>query len=618
MFRRISYFEEFMRTRVCLCLALLLGAPILPRAFAQEPGPPPDLTIRSTTRVVVLDAIVTDNKSEPVGGLASSDFTILEDGKPQKISFFSYESPTQTKTATPPPPLRPGVFTNDPQYHASAGPLVIILMDGLNTPVEQGLAVRQQIVKYLTNLKVSNSGAAVLALGNDLTVLQDFTTDPGLLLAAAGKYTQGRTAADVQSGNIEIPVTTGPGGTNTGPVSLSSGTSSADTAASAAPGTKPENSFAELAGMQARFSKMVSNQEQDVRVRATLGALRTIGRAVSGYPGRKALLWFSASFPFSLSLDNSDDLSLYKSYRDELHQVAVMLSDANVAVYPIDARSLFTNSMMDSRTESPQNTPNTSLAKETFSKFNTEITMDKVAQDTGGLVFRNTNDLNSALQSAIKDSQSYYTIGYYPEHKNWDGKFHTIKVVVANKDVKVRNRSGYYAVDPSNWKKGSGGDEKQVIAPTLHTLAATGVIFYSHLVPPEKKGGDTIVEILVDMNSITFGSGFVTVQSGESAKPGIGGQSSSGDLSTREPARSVDLQFEVAAFSPDGKLEHIEGRTAQADLREATYQQLMKAGKFGMKVEMPLKAGLYLVRVGVRDNRTGRLGTVDMPLKLDE
>ena len=596
-------------------LAAVLFQWFVPLAFSQQAELPPP-TVRATTRLVQIDAIVTDNKSQPVPDLKASDFTVLEDGKPQKIAFFFYQSSSQPASSEPPPPLQPGEYTNLPQYHPPSGPLVILLMDGLNTPPNQGLIVRKEIVKYLTGLKTPNSGTAVLALGNDLTVLQDFTTSPELLMAAAAKYKPERTAADVESPKVDIPVTTGPSG-STAPVSIPGNSQSQDTAANVASETNPTNSMAELAEFQANFERNVEEQEQDVRVRGTLSALRTISRAVAGYPGRKALLWFSASFPFSLDLNAADDLHFYKSYRDDLKQASSMLSDANIAVYPIDARSLFTSSMMDVSTAASENPPTTDLRPETFKKFNTEATMDNIAFDTGGLVFRNTNDLSGALASAVADSQSYYTIGYYPEHKNWDGKFHNIKVQVAGKDVKVRTRSGYFAMDPSDWKKGSADDDKRMITNDLHALSASGVTFFSHVAAPQQPGGSSVVEILVNTDSVAFGDTTADApqQQEDNSRSGMGGQSSMA-AGMSEHVHPIDLQFEVGAYTPDGKLAHVEGKTAQASLREETYQQILKAGKLAMKVEMPLQPGDYLIRVAVRDNRTGRVGTLDMPYTL--
>jgi len=106
-----------------------------------------------------------------------------------------------------------------------------------------------------------------------------------------------------------------------------------------------------------------------------------------------------------------------------------VLSDANVAVYPIDARGLLTaGALADPRSLLLQGSPTSRSLSATWQKFDAEATMDHLARDTGGEVFRNTNDLNTALQAAVADSQSYYVLGYYPERKNWDGKYHNIKV----------------------------------------------------------------------------------------------------------------------------------------------------------------------------------------------
>jgi VWFA-related protein len=475
--------------------------------------------------------------------------------------------------------------------------LVILLLDGLNTPQGQQMYARQQMLKYLASMKLAGRGTAILALGNDLSVLQDFTTDSQMLMTAVRNYVGGRTALDVESPKIEIPVTTGPGGGAPAAANVSvAGLGSGDYAAAIASQTNVLNSFMELAESLKRFDKNVSVENQDVRIRNTLAALRTISRAVSGYPGRKSLLWFSAGFPFNLALDESMDLEFSKSYRDQIRDAAAMLSDTNVAVYPIDTHGLLSaGGLSDPSTPTRMGgptdaAPGTYLAPEVFSKFNSEASMDHLAADTGGKVFRNTNDLAGALDAAIRDSDSYYVLGYYPERKKWDGKFHTIKVVPTNKQLKIRARTGYYAVDPADWRKGE--DTKQLISSApVRALAATGVIFYAHAIAPEKKGQSVTVEILVDAKTITYGGG-------------------------PEGTYATNLEFQVGAFTPEGHLEKLESQKAEADLHRDTYAQLLKTG-IAVKMEIALKPGRYLLRVAARDNRNGQVGSLDMPLTVN-
>jgi len=272
----------------CLGIAMFSSGQTTSPPNSQEIPRPPEPSVRITTRVVLVDTIVTDANSRPVTNLSPSDFTILEDGKPQKISFFSYQSPAERPSVSAAKPLRSDVFTNRPEYHNPEGPLVLLLLDGLNTPVGQQIYVRQQMLKYLSNLKLSGPGTAILALGNDLSLLQDFTTNPEQLRAAVRNYLGGRTFLDVESPKIDVPVDVqGAQGLN---ASVSIAAPGADPADSIAPPTTSANSFAILAESLTHFEKRITNEEQDIRTTATLAALRDIGRAVSGYPGRKTLI----------------------------------------------------------------------------------------------------------------------------------------------------------------------------------------------------------------------------------------------------------------------------------------------------------------------------------------
>src|SRR5207247_1725060 len=245
---------------------------------------------------------------------------------------------------------------------------------------------------------------------------------------------------------------------------------------------KPENGFAQLAESLKRFDSEVAANNEDVCVRTTLDALRKIAHAVSGYPGRKNLIWFSAGFPISLALDQSTDLDLYRPYHEQIRQTSARLSDANVAVYPIDARGLITSPLADPGSITP---PSQALGSGFSSEFSRKATMNRLADDTGGKVFYQTNDLNGALQAALNDAQSYYWLSYYPERKKWDGKFRTIKIVMTDHRLKVRHRTGYYAVDPASWRK--AGDEKLISLSDLHALSNNGVLFYAHPTRPDNK-----------------------------------------------------------------------------------------------------------------------------------
>src|SRR6266849_5746233 len=84
-----------LKTERRLLLAIVLALSSSFAVFGQQTQRLPDFSIRTTTRLVLVDAIVMDASSHPASGLTAPDFTVLEDGKPQKVSFFSFESRAQ-------------------------------------------------------------------------------------------------------------------------------------------------------------------------------------------------------------------------------------------------------------------------------------------------------------------------------------------------------------------------------------------------------------------------------------------------------------------------------------------------------------------------------------------
>src|SRR5712664_4774046 len=143
---------KIIRAGLLVLIVCASAAPV--RAQVQQSTSDSSTVIRATTRLVQVDVVVTDSSGRPAKDrLSAKDFTILEDGKPQKISFFSFQQfEGQEKRQLPQlPQLPPHVATNRPEYGRSAGPPIILLLDGINTPVENQIVVRQQMLKFLAD-----------------------------------------------------------------------------------------------------------------------------------------------------------------------------------------------------------------------------------------------------------------------------------------------------------------------------------------------------------------------------------------------------------------------------------------------------------------------------------
>ena len=140
---------------------------------AQQPSSPakdPGLVMRITTRMVLVDAVVLDKQGHPVKGLKSDDFTVTEDGVRQRIASFS-ERDSERAYAAAPSILPPHVTTNRPavtQTNPENGTVAVLLLDGLNTPPQNQIYVKQQMLKFLARQYDPKMKLAVIALTNKL------------------------------------------------------------------------------------------------------------------------------------------------------------------------------------------------------------------------------------------------------------------------------------------------------------------------------------------------------------------------------------------------------------------------------------------------------------------
>jgi len=343
-------------------------------------------------------------------------------------------------------------------------------------------------------------------------------------------------------------------------------------------------------------------------VQITLGVLRALARATAGYRGRKNLVWISSAFPFHIVPENADDFDLYRSYADDMRRTAALLADAQVAVYPVDARGLVGFTMADAsnpaRGQFGQGLAGSEFGQTVSRSMevlaSSHATMNNLAADTGGRAYYNRNDIDAAVDLSIADGSTYYSLGYYPEREKWDGKFRRIEVKLAREEVKVRHRRGYYAFDPLDRPKPKEvkGDkdtkikDEELLAALGDPLPATVVTFFAHVPPPPAPlpgfGAPVTVQFLVEAKTLSFEE-------------------------TSDGRRRFDADFLVAAFRPDSKVAKSLNHTVGAPLSAQSYARALEQGlPYEMKLE--LEPGSYQLRLIVRDNRTGLLGTADVPL----
>jgi VWFA-related protein len=551
------------RCSVTLILAIsgFVSAPLWAQTSQADAQEPPVPTIRVSTHLVLIDVVVTDKYGQPMLGLRAQDFTLEEKGKNQKISFFTPPASSGSQPAAP--PLPPGTYSNRPEYRAPRGPTTVLLLDAANTPFQDQSYGRIQMLEFVRDQAQAGQPMAIFALTSELVLLQDFTSDPQILLNALLQY---QPHESIGAGTLQHPP---------------------DLANSFRLNPALAEANAEIQHFQAVEVAYV----MDRRVETTLSALRSLARILGGIPGRKNVVWLTAAFPFSLFPNDLTFTGLSQSeptpcsirgcvtmptnqsrkqpdfennrYAERVRDVAAQLASSQVAIYPVDVRGLATNSKVTG--------------------IPSQMTMQEMAWETGGRAFVNRNDIHNGIALALRDNSASYTIGYYPEDKHWDRKYRTINVKVNRGGVDVRHRRGYFAIDPSQ-----GKDRKpdQELAEALQDKAPdTQVVFDATVRPVDKT--EMSVEFLIDVSSI-------------SAEDAPGG-------------KKVDVGFYAAIFSPAGKVLASQSARLDHTFPLETYRQILQQG---MKVHVDLDSppGKNELRMAVRDNHTGYLGTINAAL----
>jgi VWFA-related protein len=410
-----------------------------------------------------VNVIVRDQNNRPVEGLTKADFTIYDRNIQQKIALFSVGSVHQLEK--PSAPLPPGVYTNRPEQRvASPTTVTVVLLDAVNTRIEDQAYAKGQFIKFLSQIRPQDR-VAVYVLGDRLRILHDFTGDSKALLNSLARF-RGDPLPYVEDSEPDPANTVDP----------------------------DMNKW--LNDKNALMADMAIQK----RVRTTVGAMEAIANHISLLPGRKNLVWITGSFPFTVgqrateSITNWEDVpdptktggkgmgasskaavtggtgaaysvygfdnnslpgntqparEAYASFDADLARAARALNSADIAVYPVDARGLLalpkimtaqSNGIIRPTRLGSQALPPISL---TPAGMNSMLVM---AENTGGRAFYNTNDIEHAIRDAVDDSEVTYTLGFYADATALDSEFHKLKVEVDRKHLDVRYRKGYLAI----------------------------------------------------------------------------------------------------------------------------------------------------------------------------
>ena len=421
-----------------------------------------DPVVRIRTNEVSLDIVVRDKKGRPVRDLSASDFEIYEDGIRQQIGAFRFvlREPTAGGNTTggargkevAPPRVTPQLDV------ASAG-VIALVFDRLS-PEARALA-RQAGLAYAEEGTSGGGFTGVFGIDQALRTIQSYTDNQALIRQAVERATSTTTSTYVSGAGKVRDL-------SDRSTALSQRASNQESAAGEA-GAARDGAGAAAAGaaigqaateqalieMETRMLENFEALERDQQGFATINSLLAVITPMRNLPGRKTIIFFS------------EGLALPQSVQTKFPAVISAANRANVSIYAIDSAGLRIesgaaetakeiNSLASRRmqqtargNDSITSTPYTRALErnEDLLRLDPRSGLGQLADQTGGFLIHDTNDLKAGLRRIDDDMRAYYVLTYIPKNDDYNGQFRQISVKLNRPNLDAQTRKGYYAVE---------------------------------------------------------------------------------------------------------------------------------------------------------------------------
>ena len=567
---------------------------MLAQTSAPASGSSP--SFRVTTRLVFVDVLVRDPGGKVVAGLGQNDFRVFEDGKPQSIEFFTAHGSPSAAPGTAPamPPTGPGgAFSNTGAAATAARPLTILLFDLMNTPTDDQLFARKQMLQFLFSLP-SGEHMILASLTSGLSMAQGVSGSRTLLSAASEMLHIRNVGLDPSRTETQLD------------------DQIAANAQAQFEGAAP------TAAVHANAAEAAVNYE--VRARSTIQALGQLARILANYPGRKSLYWVAENYPLSIDRigvpqgpaaadletlgsptsaagthGNQSITGLETHFSQtslgEMRTTLNLLATARVAVYPTSVIGLASQASSVAVMGGVETAvPNSGDPRGGFFVLNNlRSDMNDLARVTGGEAIFGTNDLAGAMLHTLNDASVYYTLAYKPADNDWNGQFRAIQIDAPRGDSLIYRR-GYFAT-PDASATDQGDDLARAMQPGAPE--ETSLRLRSGILPPLPGVLDTTFQSTIDTRDVDFSS-------------------------TPDGHRHATLRVQMIAFSDAAKQPQSMPQTSgflHIDLDPDRFRSILAEG-IAFRQSLALKPGRYVVLLGVSEQGGEKLGTLEMPVSI--
>lgn len=530
----------------------------------QEKKPQDDQPLRLKTELIEVRAVVTDRENRPVEGLKKEDFEVLEGNRPQEISFFTEQRLTRPgQTATPQTDRAPSSIAR--VNPADISRWVILFVDTLHLSGSNLLRVKQTLKNFVdTQLGDQDAVLLVTSTGTD-ALAAHFTKDRQLLRYAIDRIAMWGARTSYFTPSLAASVRRGD------PTAIELGIKIIESE-----DRMPLPPTIARQVVEARAGAVLA--EATYKRKNLIGTLRAATDLMGTLAGQRLMVLLSDGFSMFDSQGSFDS--------SELRAVISRAVRHGVVINSIDAGGLEPPPQFDASRPGINARPGALESAMSDSEKANRDGMNALAKDTGGEFFFNTNDLKGSMQRTFDNNRVYYALAYYPTDESGGDKFRQITVrVKGHPDYKVRAQRGYAADDLLAEKvEPAGSTQKQFFQKIAAPMPATDIRITASADYLEAAADKSQVSLRVRIDG--------------------------GNLTYREDGRKAAMDVEVAAivFDRGGKLVQTYTEKLEAKIESKTLEQAKRTGfSYGKRLE--LKPGLYIVRVGVREPATERLGT---------
>jgi len=545
---------------VAACCLLTVGLLV-----AQQPAP----LFRVGSKLVEVEVTVLDKKGNPVTGLTQADFTVSDEGKPQPVAFFHFDGAPEPPPAANAPAAverKSGsmIFSNRVDSENESPNVTALVLDGLNTPPQQSVVVRAQVLRYLRAL-APQTRVAIFYMGpQNVQVIHDFTADAAALRARLEKAVVGIPAQSVTDYEQSIH--------------------EAEAFVNMFAGTPTEAIVRASMVRQLATESAANSAARQARVEHTLEALEILGRHLAALPGRKNLVWIGAGFSLvSIDTTGRAPYTVGNNFEARVRDAARRLAQYGVVLYIVDSSGVpggpFNGTSPTTQLRPPQG-PFEDLRNAEDRNNDPHMAMTTLASITGGRYLFNTNDLTSGFKQAASDIQGSYRLGFYAPEEQQE-QWHRLKVQVKRSGVTVRHREGYRtdapAPQPVPWT------EKGMNAVLGNPLGSSVIPLTARY--GAASAGERVLDLAIGVEGIHFH------RDGDDLK--------------------AELQVAVSELTTAGEPLPAFTTTLHVSVPAAKWDEASKAGIPFHRQWTP-SAAAARTRVVVLDAATGQFGSVDI------